>query len=158
MYFDSSIFNFTNEHRDAIFQSRFSQKLERTKKFRSIFFQFIPKKKKKIPSCLFSHVIHNSAFPYNAFFHNHDEITRIEFEQGLKRQGKSSRGSDDDEIKTRFRRNSSAKTWYGISRVYNMYSSCRLRTFKRWANRQVFEKDSSTNTDMQVCAGDLVYS
>lgn len=64
MYFDSSIFNFTNEHRDAIFQSRFSQKLERTKKFRSIFFQFIPKKKKKkIPSCLFSHVIHNSAFP-----------------------------------------------------------------------------------------------
>lgn len=45
-------------------------------------------------------------------------------------------------------RNSSAKTWHGISRVYNMYSSCRLRTLKRQANRQVFEKDSSTNTDM----------
>lgn len=157
MYFDSSIFNFTNEHRDAIFQSRFSQKLERTKKFRSIFFQFIPKKKKK-KNPIVSIFTRYSQQRVPAFFHNHDEIARIEFEQGLKRQGKSSRGSDDDEIKTRFRRNSSAKTWYGISRVYNMYSSCRLRTFKRWANRQVFEKDSSTNTDMQVCAGDLVYS
>lgn len=58
IYFDSSIFNFTNEYRNAIFQSRFSQKLDLVQKNFVQFFSIYSLEKKKIPSCLFSHVIH----------------------------------------------------------------------------------------------------
>lgn len=74
IYLVSSIFNFTNEYRNFPI-SIFSKTKTRIKKLRSIFFNLFLKKKKKekIPSCLFSHVIHNRAFPCILFL-NYDEM------------------------------------------------------------------------------------